>query len=288
MLFLCDCYRPEIAKRVVNILPKPYSGAYVIALAECTILLLTMIIIQFPDVRNAHNAPISTSVSTSANDNQSTRGRSIFTIVRQRTFLVAALGGFVSWSAMAIQMSAAPLAITRAGHSFDQATSAVEYHLLGMFGPSFFSGFLCNWFGGRLVMLTGLLIELAGALLFQRGVEMGHFHLGLVILGIGWNLGYVGSSVLLTKAYRPEEKTKTHSLYEAIVMTSIAVSFLSAAFAEQFIGWMTLTGKVISIYLGAIVLILVIDTAFVFYKTKGIRAEIPIRDKSLSEQTERF
>ncbi|CAF1101945.1 unnamed protein product [Didymodactylos carnosus] len=235
-----------------------------------------MTIIQFPNIKKADYTPVSTSLSKTTGSSSSKSGRSIFVIARQRTFLIAALGGFVSWSAMAIQMSATPLAMTGAGHSFAQATTAVEYHLLGMFVPSFFTGTLCNWFGSRLVMLIGLLTQLTGTLLFQRGFKTSHFNLGLIIVGVGWNLGYVGASALLTQSHREEEKTKTHSLYEAIVMSSISLSFFSSAFAEQYFGWMVLTGRLISIYLGTSVLILGVDTAFVFYKTKNLRTEITI------------
>ncbi|CAF4129460.1 unnamed protein product [Rotaria sp. Silwood2] len=241
---------PEIAKYTVNALPKPFSGAYLTTLSQTA-----------------------SSISNC--------GRSIYVIATQRTFLVAALGGFVSWSAMAIQMSATPLAMTAAGYSFTQVTTAVECHLLGMFVPSFISGSLCSWFGSRVIMLTGMIIQLTGTLLFQRGFEVSHFNLGLLIIGVGWNLGYVGASALLTQAHRPEEKTKTHSLYEAIVMFSISISFFSSAFVEQFFGWMFLTGRLISTYLVAVTLILAVDTAYVFYKTGNLRAELPIADAAI-------
>ena len=179
---------------------------------------------------------------------------------------------------MAIQMSATPLAMTAAGHSFKQATTAIEYHLLGMFVPSFFTGTLCSLFGSRLVMLTGLLAQLTGALLFQRGFGISHFNLGLIIIGVGWNLGYVGASALLTQSHRPEEKTKTHSLYEAIVMFGISISFFSSAFAVQFFGWMILTGRIIVIYLAVVIFLLAADTVFVFFKTKDLRKEIIVHD----------
>ena len=237
-----------------------------------------MTIIQFPRMRQAHNTHISTSLSTITTSNLSKSGRSLFVIASQRTFLIAALGGFVSWSAMAIQMSATPLAMTGAGYSFVQVITAVECHLLGMFVPSIFTGTLCQWFGNRLVILAGLFIQLIGVLLFQLSFAISHFNLGLILVGTGWNFGYVGSSALLTKSYTEEEKTKTHSLYEAIVMLSISIAFFSAAFAEQFLGWMILTGRLIGIYLATTVLILGIDTAFVFYKTKNIRADITVDD----------
>jgi MFS family permease len=243
-----------------------------------------MTVIRFSDVKNADYTLVATSSSKVVNNNHSKTGRSIFTIARQRTFLIAALGGFVSWSAMAVQMSATPLAMTAAGHNFNQATTAVEFHLLGMFVPSFFTGTLCSWFGSRLVILFGLLTQLTGALLFQRGFRFGHFNLGLIIIGVGWNFGYVGASALLTQSHRPEEKTKTHSLYEAIVMSSISISFFSSAFAVQYFGWMVLTGRIISVYLAVAVLILVVDSAFVFYKTKDIRTEITDNDVEIELQ----
>ncbi|CAF1477933.1 unnamed protein product, partial [Rotaria sordida] len=202
---------PEIAKHTVNALPKPYSGAYLTTLCECTLLLFTMTMIQFQDIKKEDYLVVSTSPSQVVSGSNKKNNRSIFAIVGQRKFLIAAFGGFVSWSAMAVQMSATPLAMKGVGHSFAQATTAVEYHLLGMFLPSFFTGTLCNWFGSRLVMLTGFLVQLAGALLFQRGFQIRHFNLGLIIVGIGWNFGYVGASALLTQSHREEEKLKTHS-----------------------------------------------------------------------------
>ncbi|CAF4975620.1 unnamed protein product [Rotaria sp. Silwood1] len=278
---LSPFFGPEIAKLMINVLPKQYSGAYLAALGGCAALLFTMRIIRFPDVKKKHNAIESTSLPTTMDRNLSSSGRSIFKIVGQRTFVIAALGGFVSWSAMGIQMSAAALAMIGSGHTFPQAITAVEYHILGMFIPSFFTGTLCNWFGSRLVMLTGLLIQFVGTFLFQCGFEIIYFDMGLIVVGIGRNLGYVGSSILFTKSYSPEEKTKTHSLYEAILMFSISISFFSSAFAEQFLGWKTLTGMLIRIYLATAVLIVAVDTAFVFYKTKDLRIEITHNDKQV-------
>ncbi|CAF4097354.1 unnamed protein product, partial [Rotaria sordida] len=133
---------PEIAKHTVNALSKPYSGAYLTTLCECAMLMFILTIIQFPSPRKTHNTHITSSLSTITGDNISINGRSIFVIAGQRTFLIAALGGFVSWSAMAIQMAAAPLAMTGGGYNFVQVTTAVECHLLGMYAPSFFTGSL--------------------------------------------------------------------------------------------------------------------------------------------------
>ena len=265
IIFLCR-FSPEIAKHTVNALPKLYSGAYLTTLCECTLLFFTMTIIRFSDVTKADYTSVATSATQTAEISHETVGRSLITIAGQRTFLMAALGGFVSWSAMALQMSAAPLVMTSAGHSFSQATTAVEFHLLGMFVPSFFTGTLCSWFGSRLVMLIGLTTQLIGALLFKRGYQVNHFNLGLIVIGIGWNFGYVGASALLTQSHRAEEKTKAHSLYEAIVMTGITISFFSSAFVVHFLGWPFLTGKLITVYLSIALLILAIDSILAWRK----------------------
>ena len=235
-----------------------------------------MTIIQFPE----HAKGEYTVVPSSGRKRET--GRSLLAIACQRTFLMAALGGFVSWSAMALQMSATPLAMARAGYSFAQVTTAVELHLLGMFVPSFFTGTLCHWLGSRFVMIIGLTTQLTGAMLFQRGFEIGHFHLGLIIVGVGWNLGYVGASALLSQAHRAEEKAKTHSLYEAIVMFSISTSFFSSAFAVTYFGWNVLTGRVVSIYLAVATSILILDTAYVAFRARDTRMEMTRHNEEIT------
>ncbi|CAF3332763.1 unnamed protein product [Rotaria socialis] len=265
---------PEIATHTVNMLSKPYCGAYIATLGEFLLLLFLMTIIQFPDMSTKYAALIPSSSSTTRNSNSGLDGRSIFVIAGQRTFLVAIFIGFVSWSSMSVQMSATPLAMTGFGYSFRQVITAIECHLLGMFVPSFFSGTLCNWCGSRLLMVAGLVTQLIGALLLQRNMAISSFNVGLIFVGIGWNFGYVASSALLMKSHKPEEKPKVHSIYEAITMLSITISFFAAAFAEQSLGWKILTGRLMAYYLVTAIVILTIDTTFVFYKTRSIKLEI--------------
>ncbi|CAF1256255.1 unnamed protein product [Rotaria magnacalcarata] len=249
---------PEIATHTVNMLSKPYSGAYIATLGEFFLLLFLMTIIQFPDMNTKCAALIPSSSSTTRNSNSGVDGRSIFVIAGQRTFLVAIFIGFVSWSSMSIQMSATPLAMTGFGYSFRQVITAIECHLLGI----------------RLLMVAGLVTQLIGALLLQRNMAISSFNVGLIFVGIGWNFGYVASSALLMKSHKPEEKAKVHSIYEAITMLSITISFFAAAFAEQSLGWKILTGRLMAYYLVTAIVILTIDTTFVFYKTRSIKLEI--------------
>lgn len=257
-------------------LQKSYSGAYIITLSEFVLIMLLITIIQFPKTKKESAMLLPSSSAMTVNSNSSLTGRSLFVIASQRTFLIAAFVCFVSWSSMSIQMSSTPLAMTSAGYSFREVITALECHLLGMFVPSFFAGNLCNWCGSRLLMIAGLLTQLIGAIIFQHNLAIISFNVGLVFVGVGWNFGYVASSALLTKSHKPDEKTKVHSLYEAITMLSITVSFFSAAFAEHSLGWKILTGKLITYYLVIATVIVVLDTAFVFYKTRSIKLEINV------------
>jgi MFS family permease len=235
-----------------------------------------MRIIQFPDINRADYTPVSISESNGSNQTRPKSQRSLYAIVCQRTFLVAAFGGFVSWSSMAVQMSAIPLAMNGVGYSFAQATTVIEYHLLGMFAPSFFTGILCDWFGSRAVLFIGFIIHLSGALLFQLGFEIAYFTFGAIIIGIGWNLGYVGASTMLTEAHNAEEKAKTHSAYEGIVMTSISISFFSSGFVAKYFGWKVLTSRIIALYLASAILILTIDTIIGSYQRRKKKQNVDL------------
>ena len=274
--------RPEIAKYTVYLLPKLYSGAYLTTLCECTILLITMTLIQYETIQSVEYQPTATTADQTIETKIVVQPRSVFAIARQRTFFIAVFGAFVSWSAMATQMSATPLAMSASGYSFTQVTTAVEYHLLGMFVPSFVSGILCTWFGCRLIMITGIIMQLVGTMLFQRGLQIFHFHTGLIIIGVGWNLGYVGASALLSECHQPNEKTKTHSLFEAIVMLSISLSFFSSGFAEQYFGWMFLTGKIITTYLSIATSLLLTDGAIYWYQKKYRQSQLSLTNLTAS------
>lgn len=232
-----------------------------------------MTIIQFPNIRQTDYNLVSIEPS-----HKPVQVRSLVQIASQRTFFMAALGGFVSWSAMALQMSAIPLAMQRINFTFTEATTAIEFHLLGMFAPSFFTGYFCDYFGSRTVTLIGFIIQLVGIRVFQLGFQFKHFNAGLIIVGIGWNFGYVGASKLLTQAHNQNEKAKTHSLYEAIVMLGISLSFFSSAFIEKYFGWIFLTGRIVTIYVLIAVSILSMDMALTFFFRKQNKSKKTITD----------
>ncbi|WP_119458322.1 MFS transporter [Rhodospirillaceae bacterium SYSU D60014] len=164
-------------------------------------------------------------------------GRPLGEIARQPVFLVAALGGMVGYGMMSLVMTATPLAMVACAHSFRDAAFVIQWHVLGMFAPSFFTGHLIARFGVMNIMLTGVAL-LAGCVMVNlSGTDVLQFWVALVLLGLGWNFLYIGSTTLLTESYQPAERAKVQALNDFLVFGSVAASsFSSGALQNQF-GW---------------------------------------------------
>ncbi len=166
-------------------------------------------------------------------------GRPLSQIARTPVFIVAAVAGVVSYGLMAFVMTAAPMAMVACGHTVGEAALGIQWHVLAMFGPSFFTGHLINRYGKVAVTAAGLLmIALAGALNLA-GLELLHFWGGLVLLGVGWNFGFIGATSLLTDAYRPEERSKVQGLNDFLVFGTVAIASFSSGRLLNAGGWET-------------------------------------------------
>lgn len=165
-------------------------------------------------------------------------GRPLGLLVRQPVFWVAVLGGMIGYGTMSFIMTAAPLAMTQHHHhSFDDSAFVIQWHVLGMFLPSFFTGHLIARFGAANVMLAGAL-ALAGCVAAAfTGTEVLAFLAGMVLLGVGWNFLYIGSSALLTEAYRPEERAKAQAFNDLMIGVAQAGSSFSAGWLLSHVGW---------------------------------------------------
>jgi len=155
-------------------------------------------------------------------------GRPLSTIVRQPLFIIAVVCGAVSYMSMNFLMTAAPLAMQLCGHPQESANLGLQWHVISMYAPSFFTGRLITRFGtGRIVMAGLLLIGLSAAV-GLTGIDVGHFWLTLILLGLGWNLSFIGASALVLECHRPEETTRVQSLNDFIVFGTMTVgSFAS-------------------------------------------------------------
>jgi len=139
-----------------------------------------------------------------------------------------------------LMMAATPLAMVREyGQSFEQAATVAQWHMVGMFAPSFFTGWLIGRFGVLNILIAGLVLSTSAALIGMSGGTMGYFLAANICVGTGWNFLFVGSTALLTRVYRPEEKNKCQGLNDALVFQSVAAFSFSAGLLQNAVGWTT-------------------------------------------------
>ncbi|WP_186398939.1 MFS transporter [Stappia sp. P2PMeth1] len=167
-------------------------------------------------------------------------GRPLALIIRQPRFLIAVTCGVVSYLLMNFLMTAAPLAMQLCGLSQESANLGLQWHVIAMYAPSFFTGSLIARFGAPTVVAAGLALIGASAAVGLTGLEVTQFWLALILLGVGWNFGFVGASALVLECHRPEEKTRVQSLNDFIVFGTMAFgSFLSGGLLTAY-GWNTI------------------------------------------------
>lgn len=169
-----------------------------------------------------------------------TGGRPLLEIMSQGRFIVAVLCAVSSYAIMSFVMTAAPLAMIACGHTTSEAVLGIQWHVLAMFGPSFFTGSLIQRFGKEKIVATGLLLLASCAALALTGLELATFWGALVLLGVGWNFGFIGATAMLTDTYRPEEKNRVQSVNDFIVFGFVAAASLSSGGILNAFGWETI------------------------------------------------
>lgn len=166
-------------------------------------------------------------------------GRPLGIIVRQPRFILAIICGVVSYLLMNFLMTAAPLAMKFCGLSQESANLGLQWHVIAMYGPSFWTGRLITRFGAAKVVAVGLLLTGASSAVGLLGIDVAHFWATLILLGLGWNFGFVGASAMVLECHRPEEKARVQSFNDFAVFGTMAVgSFLSGGLLSSF-GWNT-------------------------------------------------
>lgn len=172
-------------------------------------------------------------------------GRPLASIARQPLFITAVVCGAVSYMVMNFLMTAAPLAMRLLGHSQESANLGLQWHVIAMYAPSFVTGWLINRVGIRRMIAAGLLLSALSAAAGLTGTTVAHFWLTLILLGVGWNFGFIGASALVLECHRPEETTQVQSLNDFIIFGTMAVgSFASggllAAYDWNTVLWVSL------------------------------------------------
>ncbi|HYF52990.1 MAG TPA: MFS transporter [Salinarimonas sp.] len=172
-------------------------------------------------------------------------GRPLGEIMRQPRFVVAVLAGLTSYGLMSFMMTAAPLAMVGCGHSVDLAALGISLHILAMFGPSFVTGSLIDRYGKERITAAGLVLIAAAAAVGLSGLGVAHFWIALVLLGLGWNFGFIGATAMVTDCYRPEERAKVQAANDFLVFGSVALASFSSGKLLNLGGWETLNWLVL-------------------------------------------
>ncbi|OGA18269.1 MAG: MFS transporter [Betaproteobacteria bacterium RIFCSPLOWO2_02_FULL_65_24] len=213
---------PEMSKHTRDMFAVPFLGAYASLIVFCliTMALLAFVRIPQPSVAERHEAV-----------------RPLARIMAQPAFIVAVTGSALGYGVMSLLMTVTPLAMGLCGHAYDSAALVIEWHVIGMFAPSFFTGSLIKRFGVLSVMLAGAALEALCVGVALSGVLVANFWWAMVLLGIGWNFLYVGGTTLLTECYRPSEKAKAQGMHDFLVfLTSASSSFASGLLMNRN-GW---------------------------------------------------
>jgi len=182
-------------------------------------------------------------------------GRPLAEIARQPRFIVAVVCGVASYAMMNMVMTSAPLAMVMCNHSVTEATLGLQWHVLGMYAPSFITGALIARFGIERIAGLGLSLIVAAAAVGIAGVSIWHFWIGLTLLGAGWNFAFIGATTMVTACHRPNERNKVQAFNDFLVFGSMAIgSFSSGAILATF-GWATVNEVVFPVVLAAAALL---------------------------------
>jgi MFS family permease len=164
-------------------------------------------------------------------------GRPLSEIVRQPRFIAAAICGVISYPMMNLVMTSAPLAMKICGLSVSDSNFGIQWHIVAMYGPSFFTGSLIARFGARRVVAAGLLLEAGAATIGLTGITAMHFWATLVVLGVGWNFSFVGASALVLETHRPQERNKVQAFNDFLIFGTMAVGSFSSGQLLANYGW---------------------------------------------------
>ena len=186
---------------------------------------------------------------------QSQAGRSLSEIASQPKFIVAVIAGIVSYGLMSFVMTAAPIAMVGCGHTIGEAALGIQWHVLAMYGPSFITGKLIERFGKSTITSTGLILIAMSAAVGLSGLGLTHFWVALVLLGVGWNFGFVGATAMVTDCYKPAERTRVQAMNDFLVFGAVAASSFSSGKLLSVAGWALINQMVFPIV--GVVLVLI-------------------------------
>lgn len=231
---------PNLASWTRDWFMQPFAGAYITLAGVAVIAFAVISQIQFPEKRV---------------DSNQEPGRPLSEIMRQPLFIVCTLTAALAYGVMNLLMAATPLAMEACQFSFDKTAWVLEWHVIGMFAPGFFTGALIKRVGVMWVLRTGVALNIACVLIALSGITFFHFLTALFLLGVGWNFLFTSSTTLALEAYRPSERDKAQGAINFFVFLATALSALSSGVLITTQGWTLLNlGSIVPLTIIALAL----------------------------------
>lgn len=223
--------------------PVPFAGAFlsILGLAAAGAILLAFL----------PRRPLTAGKS----DETGGPARPLSQVLTQPRFMVGLVCAVGSYALMSLVMTGAPLAMVGCGFSTDQATLGISWHVMAMYAPSFFTGRLIHRFGVETIIATGLGILIACALVALSGIALWQFWLALILLGLGWNFGFIGATAMVSETYRPSERGKVLGVHDFVLFTTVAFASLMSGNVYNDYGWEMLNWIVIPVSLLCLVVL---------------------------------
>ncbi len=247
---------PNLASATRDALPVPFAGAYLALVGVAVLALLTISFIRFEPL------PL---------PSPSRPGRPLREIARQPVFIVAVMSCALGYGVMNLLMAATPIAMAQHSHVFESTALVLEWHVLGMFVPSFFTGSLIRRVGCLPVIAVGVMLNAVCIAVALSGVDLMHFLIALFVLGVGWNFMFVGGTTLVTEAYRPEERTTAQAGMDTVIFTTMALSSFSSGALVTTSGWNLLNvGSIVPVLLAALAV------GWLALQRRGARNQTPV------------
>lgn len=239
---------PNVARYTREMIPDAlFSASYACLAIFCLGVVLVQIFLTIPkpsgEEITGHRRPLSV-------------------VLTRPTFIVAVLCAMIAYGTMNLLMTATPLAMDLRSMPFSDTAIVIQWHIVGMFAPSFFTGSLIHRFGVLKVMFTGALLLIGCAVVVMQGQMYQHFFIALMLLGVGWNFLFVGGTTLLTEVYRPAEKGAIQGINDFLVFSATAFTALTSGYFHFLLGWEKLNLYTLPVvgFAAAIILVLGFST----------------------------
>ena len=183
------------------------------------------------------------------------KGRTLREIAGQPRFIVAVVCGVAAYSMMNMVMTSAPLAMVMCNHSVTDATLGIQWHVIGMYAPSFVTGSLIARFGTERIAGLGLAVILLAAAIGLAGITLWHFWIALTLLGVGWNFAFIGATTMVVQCHRPNERNKVQAFNDFLVFGAMAIGSFSSGQLLAGYGWDAVNQVVFPVVLPAAALL---------------------------------